>query len=469
MNYRGFGGAWLVLWLLVAPAWAGVVAVGALDLALSGNWQRASAEEEAELASVILRDGAAEGALEVVLPGKRLRPKTDEVRFFEQLERSWQRRYGDRIRLDWLEAAGSRWRVCRRPSRSGESHVFELVAVHEGEAYQIMVAAPPGMDNLPDTVQALLAGAAWRNAAPVVDVAAVAPVVVEPAPAAPTTITTPATTELAPVAVSESTPAVPAIPVAAPPAPVVEPATAAVSPIEPPPPAKPALAWRLLNQAVLLPGVRSWAALADAETSHLGGPGMVDGLGLQARENGLEGYLEGFVRNDPADRKARCQFRQQWQVGWLPASVSWRGDELAFDLDVLIDAAGDEATGGLTTNVELTPACASAADMTAWLEGLKKSGPVGLVGLGKLVCTAVTGKPGVASVSVSADAFPGWPDEAIRRVVTVPAPAQWPESVAPDHRHLVLTLRFQVSADGGKLGDAMWREAVVVFVFGPDV
>ena len=60
-------------------------------------------------------------AIEVIRP-----PKTDEAKFIEQLEESWRRRYGDKVELDWIEAAGQRWRVCRRPGRGGDSLVYQM-------------------------------------------------------------------------------------------------------------------------------------------------------------------------------------------------------------------------------------------------------------------------------------------------------------------------------------------------------
>jgi hypothetical protein len=460
VNYRGFGWAWLVLGLLVVPASAAPLAAGALTLDAAESWLRASPGEEAELASVILRHGAAEGALEIILPGHRPRPKTDAARFIEQLERSWRRRYGDRIGLDWLEAAGSRWRVCRRPSRSGESHVFELVTVHGGEAYQIMVAAPPGMDHLPDTVRALLAGAVWTDSMPepVPAPAVVAQALVEPASTAP------------PVPAVAQAPTIPPEPVVAP-APAEPPPPASLAPV--PAPAEPEPVWRLLRQVVLLPGTRDWAALADAEGAHLGGPGMVDGLGLSARENGLDGFLEGFVRRDQAARKARCPFRQQWRVDGLTAPAAWQGAELSMPLAFRIDSAGEPTAGGLTARFEWTPACAPAAELANWLDALPALGRSGLAALDKMACAARLESPGAASASVSADDFPAWPDECLDRPVTVAAPMAWQRALIAaeprERRHLVLTVRFRVTVEGSAPGDALWREAVVVFVYGADV
>lgn len=162
-NYRVIAALWLALWLFAWPqaASADSVRVGDFVLAADAAWQRASAEEERERGNVVLRQ---DGGLEVYLPLRQTHLKVTPDTFFSRLENTWRKRYGDKASLDWLDLAGTRWRVCRRPSLDGPSVVFQLVTLRGDLAYQVVVVAPPGSTVLPEPAVRLLTQATWANA-----------------------------------------------------------------------------------------------------------------------------------------------------------------------------------------------------------------------------------------------------------------------------------------------------------------
>lgn len=422
LNYRGFGLAWLAAWLLAGPAGAATLSLGEMHLAVPEGWQRAEAAEEADLDSIILRTGP--GQLEVYLPRQRNQPKTEAAKFYEQLELSWQRRYGAQMALDWLEAGGQRWRVCRRPSSSGAGLVFQIVTLHGGEAYQLVVVTDRETDQVPEGVRAMLAGLAWGVQPP------------------------------APPAVLAAAESVTTAAAASPPAPAETPAGGR---------------WRLLRSVVALPPGKTWTRLARAEEGLLGPGGKIRGLGINAVTGGLDAYLEGEWRGQTTDAGPQS-FRRHWRVRWPDLPRTWQGGgELAFDLAFLSDASGMSPGGGLGVRFELTPACAPRPQMVRWLDGLAANGAAGLARLAELTCATVPeGAPAKVTVTGEADGVAG----ELHRPVRLAVPADWERGIRAgkegEVRRLVLSARFLVSEAGQSPGDAMFREAVAVFVYGPE-
>jgi hypothetical protein len=160
-NYRAIAALWLAagLWAAAGQASADTVRVGQFELTVAVSWQRAADDEEKTADSIILRHG---DDVTVYLPQREPRVKMEADRFFSRLEQGWQSRYGDRAERSWLEIGDARWRVCRRPSVEGPGVVFELVTLHDGRAYQAVVAAPAETAALPESVRALLTGGRWQ-------------------------------------------------------------------------------------------------------------------------------------------------------------------------------------------------------------------------------------------------------------------------------------------------------------------
>jgi hypothetical protein len=524
MNYRGFGLAWLVVWLLAAPAWAAVVTTGELSLNPSGAWQRAPVEEEGELDSVVLRQDA--NGLEVFLPRHRIRPKMEAAKFIEQLEQNWRRRYGEQVAMGWLDAAGARWRVCRRPSQSGDGQVFQIVTVRGPEVYQMVAMAPAGVEVLPEEVRSLLTGAIWAGgkspagpetpavaakpatpplapppqaaapsaAAPVAK-AAITAVGSSPVPVAtptpvsePTPKATPVATPVAatkPVPVPKPAPLPKVASVAAPaqtaapiavtkPAPATEPAAKAPAAV----PAKPAPAlvggkWRLMRTLIALPGGKAWPALAEAEGGQIGSEGLLEGLGLTAiKSEGVDAFLEGYLWHKGDDGIARKRpFRRHWRAAWSSLPEAWQGgEELAFDLDLLAETTGLEGAGALGVRFELTPVCAPRKDLIRWLDGLAANGPEGMAELAGMACLASAGGPDPVTVSLAAKEATNFGNR-VKKRVHLALPVAWERGLRAnaegDARRLILIARFQSSESGRGPGDLLLRQAVALFVFGP--
>lgn len=440
MNYRGFRLAWLVAWLLTAPAMAETLAVGELRLNTDATWQRADAEEEQSFDSIVLRGAGQPARLEVFLPRQRARPKEAD-RFIEQLEQSWRRRYGDQVELDWLEAAGQRWRVCRRPSRSGDGHVFQIVALHGGEAYQLVAVTPAEVAVLPEAVRSLLAGAAWAD--------------------------TPAAAKAEPVAAAAPSQAVAAPPPQAPVAPTVAPPA--------PAPVKLGGRWRLLRQVVALPGGKDWPALAEAEGRLLGAGSLVKGLGLSNEAAALSGFLEGVLwQKGEGAGEVRQPFRRQWQVRWPDLPGEWQGGrELVFDLDFLGPVPGPAVAGDLRVRLEVLPACGPRLELVRWLDALEAQGSAAIERIAALPCHAPDGAPAATVVGVAASDYPAGGEARLSRRVALPLPPDWEQRIRArqhgDSRRLILIARFATSESGQAPGDAMFGRAYAVFVFGPEV
>lgn len=407
-NYRGFGAAWLVvcLWLAQA-AGAAPVTLGNLGLDPSDAWRRGDAMEEAEMASIVLRD-AGTASLEVYLPLRRSRLKNDEAEFFSRLEQGWQRRYGDQAELGWLETGGKRWRVCRRPSRDGAGQVYEIVAVHGGEAYELIALAPKEADVLPESVRGLLSGASWQGVLP--DATA-----------------------------AESRPAVPE------------------------------RRWYLLRSVTVVPSGPAWEELAMAEANRIGVGGLVKGLGMSATPAGIEGFLEGFVwKGSEGAGEYRMPFRREWRIGWPSVPDVWPGGE-ALNLELLMSEthAGLPVSRNLGVDFQVAAVCAPEARLTHWLDGLEALGVAALPDIDAMSCRSGATGPDPVSVAMPPDETE-YRGSAVLRLPSA-WERDIPSHAADDVGRLVVILRFRFSDTGGEPGDAMLGRAAAVFVFGPEV
>jgi hypothetical protein len=168
-NYRGIAALWLALcWICVAgPAWSDTVRVGELELDVAAPWQRLTADVDGLDRNFVLRQDDLGATLDVYLAKHPVRLQTIPDVFYEQLDHGWRAHYGEQATLGWQEIAGLRWRFCRHPSRDYESTLFQLVTVHDGEAYQVLVVEPEGSTELSDRVRLLLQQIHWDDTPPV--------------------------------------------------------------------------------------------------------------------------------------------------------------------------------------------------------------------------------------------------------------------------------------------------------------
>jgi hypothetical protein len=252
------------------PAMAASLSVGDLRLEYTLPWQRADAEEETRAQSVILR--REDAALTVLLPRHQARLRTPEERFYRQLETAWLAQYGQKARLDWLDAAGLRWRMVRRPSlERADAVVFHLVTVIDGRAHHLLAYAPAAAADLPEAVVQLLTAPAHAQAG------------------------------------QDS------------PAPSHHPPTTALPTV-----------WRLDRVLRIQPGQPGLDRVMRMEQRALRGDGGITGLALQAQEQGLNAFLEGFVWVPGPDRReVKREFVHRWEVSWSAPPRLWRDDEAA--------------------------------------------------------------------------------------------------------------------------------------------
>ena len=158
---------WLAAVLAVLPARAETFTVDNLRLRPDAAWQRGAPQREEEDDALLLSWPVPDGvALQVLVPRSPPLLKSDADTFYRNLTRKWAAKYGKAAVVGWIEAGSRRWLSCRRPSRTGEGVVFQLVTVHEGRAYSLVSIAPAGTETLPKAVHDLVAGADFPTPAP---------------------------------------------------------------------------------------------------------------------------------------------------------------------------------------------------------------------------------------------------------------------------------------------------------------
>jgi hypothetical protein len=436
-NYRGIAALWLAFSLLGAssPACSESIRSGELGLAVESPWQRAGVDEEQSTDSIILRQPEANGVLEVYLPLHRVRLKTTTDAFFEQLDLGWKARYGDEVGLEWREIGGARWRVCRRLSLDSGSVIFQLVTVLGEEAYQVVAVVPPGTRNLPEPVLALLQHSSWGEPAPVVAAEPALPVKVPPV-----------------AAVSEP----------------VKPA-----PLATPVPGKP---WHLLRQVVVQPGQGQWEQISSAEKDHFGANGLVTGLGLKAEKNDLDWFLEEVAApGGESGTAGQRRYQAHWRLKWSSPAEIWReGENQAMALtfaDALDTAQPGNAFG---VRYELLGVCAPRSVIVGWLDDLDSGRPDAMNRLGTLTsgCRPQPDGPSPVTVMAAKDAAAFVPRQPMNLNATLPLPMEWASAIqARDSgsvRRFMLIMHFMTSATGTSPGDALLKQATVIFVYGPD-
>ena len=468
-DYLRFGLTWLVLWTVgLGGALAVPVDVGQWRIEAPAAWQRAGADEETDLDSLVLRLEAGPATIEVLVPRRLTRLKTSPAQFYRQLEQSWRRRFGDQAALDWLDAAGQRWRSVRRPSLSGAGEVFQLVTVREGLAYQLIVVVPALGEALPAQVADLLAASFW-TADPT------GPTVAASSPEGPakdgTSPEPPQTLALAP----DPVPEVPtSTKLDSSPARVVEPAAPTHQTSDPVADLPDPLGrrWRLLRQGLALPGPRAWAALAEVEARLLEPRGWITGLGFNAEGPGLTGFLEGVQWREVAGQAQEKQaFRSEWSVRWPDFPVRWRGGEvLAIKLALEARALGRPVQGDLIVQAEVTALCAPRMAIVNWLDAVE-AGRASAEPPSGLLCASPAGAPAPAGLSVSQADYPA--EGRVGRVLSVPLPVAWESGVRGrmgESRRLLVRIRLARSAQpDGLSGDRLLRQATAYFIYGPDV
>lgn len=162
MNGRSLAGIGLfcMLWAYAAgPAASAPLCVHALCLPEDAAWRRGSAEQEtADDAFILERAAEPENPLQVVVLRTAPVVRGDADAYYDRVTRFWQANYGKAVLVYWQEAVGVRWRALRRPAQELGMGVFQLVTVHDGRAYSLLVFVPGTATTLPAPVRKLLDG-----------------------------------------------------------------------------------------------------------------------------------------------------------------------------------------------------------------------------------------------------------------------------------------------------------------------
>lgn len=134
--------------------------VEALAVPYASPWQRATPQQEAEDAALLL--DAPDAALHLAVPRQTRLLKMDADAYYAKLRESWQKLYGNDAKISWLESGDARnpqkWLACRRPSRDSGVSVFHLSTVYAGRAYSVLLFAPTATEALPKAALDLLSG-----------------------------------------------------------------------------------------------------------------------------------------------------------------------------------------------------------------------------------------------------------------------------------------------------------------------
>lgn len=146
---------WACLLAVSTFAGAAELRVAALAVPYANPWQRATPQQEAEDAALLL--DAPEVGLHLAVPRPTRALKTDAASYYARLSEKWRARYGDDARISWHESGGRKWLLCRRPSRDGGVSVFHLATVFEARAYSMLLFAPASAEMLPTAALDLLA------------------------------------------------------------------------------------------------------------------------------------------------------------------------------------------------------------------------------------------------------------------------------------------------------------------------
>lgn len=505
-NYLGF---FLGLWLALSPAWAAEVLVGDLTVSYLPPWERALATEEDSENSAILRWQDSWASMTVFLPHHQIELKSDEGRFYRQLEQQWRALYGADARVYPMELGGTRWRVCRRPSLNGDATVFQLVTVNEGRAHHLLVVAPGRMQILPDAAEHLIASAAWggvrsvvftRNsdealslqhvlpipapvASPPEATEAAAPVLAETATSAaaaadrpqpqteapPAAMPAPVALEALPTA-HVSVPAAPN-PVAAASSPIVAgPSPIVATPAPTPTRTEPTEAdagnpWQLVRVVHSVPKGPGLAALAKSEADRLGERTVLSGYGLTRQEDGIKGFVEGYVWQENAGKRpVRKEFSRRWQTQWQ-APTELRPGEQGWSVNLIENSLEGEAglVAGMNVRLELMALCGPRDDLVAAFDALEKAGPGSAERLAKLSCPPLAGLAPAVALSLPAGTLGA-------QSMRLSVPAAWAAQETGREgvvKRLVVTLTYPPAGPEPGLGDALLAGARSYYIYLP--
>jgi hypothetical protein len=267
MNGRGAAAVGLLGVLLgcaAAPSAGAQLCVHALCLPEADAWRRGGAEQEsADDAYILERAEHPADPLQVVLPRTAPVLRGDADAYYDRLTRFWHANYGKAVLVTWLEAGGKRWRSLRRPALEQGMGVFQLVTVHDGRAYSLLVFVPGSTTTLPAPARQLLEGIRFG--------------------------------------VGEAAPAQ---------APVI-------------PTQVPAERWLRGRTYAVQPAAGDLQTRTLAEARRLG-DGMLTGHALRYGESGAEWFIDGFVWRDAGENSARSAWEVRGALA-VEAPAEWNG------------------------------------------------------------------------------------------------------------------------------------------------
>jgi len=296
-NYLGI----LLLWLAAGVASAETLQVGEFRLDHAAPWQRGLARAE-DVAESLILDWRGEGqAMTLFVPRRQTELRIDEKSFYRQLEQAWRSRYGSDVRIYTLPIAASHWRVFRRPSLEGDATAFQLVHVHAGKAYYLMLMRPGRVETLPSEAEALIQGVRWGSAPAMMH--AESPREEQAIEASAQRLT-----ELRAGAAQAQT----------------NETQAGAAPLPPSPSVSPVVPWRLARSIHAVPSGAALTALSEQASSRLATEGLLSSLSLRQDRGTVFGHLQGvFWPADAASAEARQPWSRQWQWRWqLPAELA---------------------------------------------------------------------------------------------------------------------------------------------------
>lgn len=267
MNGRSLAGIGLfcMLWAYAAsPAASAPLCVHALCLPEDAAWRRGSAEQEtADDAFILERAAEPENPLQVVVLRTAPVVRGDADAYYDRVTRFWHANYGKAVLVTWQEAGGARWRALRRPAQEQGMGVFQLVTVHDGRAYSLLVFVPGTATTLPAPARQLLDGIRFG--------------------------------------------------------------AGEVAPTHPPPtPTQaPAERWLRTQTYRVQPAAEILESRILAEVGQLG-DGMLTGHGLRYRDSGAEWFIDGFVWRDASENSARSAWEVRGALA-VEAPAEWNG------------------------------------------------------------------------------------------------------------------------------------------------
>lgn len=463
MGLRTYHGFILLAGLLgigvmgVPGAWGGVAEVGAMRLEYDEAWKRGSEAEEADDDSIVLRETVREDGLTVFLPRRAIPLKIEEGRFYDQLDRKWRAQYGTAARLSILQAAGTTWRVCARPSLDRPGMVFHLVTVRSGRAHHLLVAGSGEEKSLPARLETLMARISW----PAAEFVASASVMEAPA-SAPT---------------MQATASMP-MPSPSPRDPPEAAAIAAVkAPVKPSGGQETMQAtrtvtdlgrWRLLRVGRKVSQGSALAGLAQAESTRLGDAGMLLGYGLQLFDSGLEWFVDGY-RFDPfvPGKAGRATFAHAWRIDWtLPTVLDFaQGADIPV---VFSDPIGvRDADGQSGVRVEMRLLCGPRSEMVHAFDAVDRGAEEAEAALAALAqaCPGGAGTPNIAWLLANATERRASSPTAVAKALRLTGTPKPPDLPNGQVARLLLSLRGVASRQGDAPGDALLSGTEVYHVF----